>query len=329
VVLERLALSRSTLDRAAHRRAEADLVEAALAAPDTAVLLLHGEQAPMRLASAGPSLALLPPREALAALGDASAGCLPLFLGTDDDGRAHIALAVPAPAADHARDTGGTTPGPPSIGLPDATIWSGLRENGALLDDTDAGLLTTAVALANWHATHGRCAQCGDPTRVVQSGWSRTCQTCGADHFPRTDPAVIMSVVDADGRLLLGRQARWPQRRFSTLAGFVEPGESLEAAVRREVLEEAGVVVTVVEYRGSQPWPFPSSLMVGFHAQAVTTDVVVDDAELSEARWWTRQALARDVRDGTLLLPPRVSIARRLIEDWFGEPITDGQEAWR
>jgi NAD+ diphosphatase len=138
-----------------------------------------------------------------------------------------------------------------------------------------------------------------------------------------------MAVVDDADRLLLGRQSRWPERRYSTLAGFVEPGESLEAAVRREVAEETGVVVDDVTYLGSQPWPFPSSLMLGFRAHASSTDISVDGEEVAQAGWWTREQLATDVADRVILLPPRVSIARRLIENWYGEPIRDAAEAWR
>jgi NAD+ diphosphatase len=242
-----------------------------------------------------------------------------LYLGRDDGGRAYLALSGPPRPVD---DTAGAD------GRHGAR-WAGLREVGALLDDTDAGILTTAVALVHWHATHERCARCGEPTDVVNAGWSRRCPACGAEHFPRTDPAVIMSVVDVDDRLLLGRQAVWPERRFSTLAGFVEPGESLEAAVRREVREESGVQVGTVAYRGSQPWPFPSSLMVGFRADATTTQVTVDGEEITQARWWTRTELAEDVAAREVLLPPPVSIARRLIEDWYGAPVEDAGEAWR
>jgi NAD+ diphosphatase len=138
-----------------------------------------------------------------------------------------------------------------------------------------------------------------------------------------------MVVVDRADRILLGCHTGWPEKRFSTLAGFVEPGESLEAAVRREVAEEAGVVVGDVVYRGSQPWPFPSSLMVGFRASAVSTEITVDSTELARARWWTREELALDVATGDLVLPPSVSIARRLIEDWFGGPLPDEGGTWR
>jgi NAD+ diphosphatase len=227
----------------------------------------------------------------------------------------HVALALPTPDAD-----GDAAPLLDKLTGP-GRRWAGLRDVGTLLDDTGAGLFTAALALANWHAVHPRCARCGTPTVVVQAGWARSCPACGAEHYPRTDPAVIMAVVDDDGRLLLGRQAAWPPKRYSTLAGFVEPGESLEAAVRREVAEEAGVVVGAVEYRGSQPWPFPSSLMLGFRGHAVGTAVEVDGVELAHARWWTREEFEADLASGELMLPPRVSIARRLIEDWYGGPV--------
>jgi NAD+ diphosphatase len=155
------------------------------------------------------------------------------------------------------------------------------------------------------------------------------CEVDGSEHYPRTDPAVIMAVVDGDDRLLLGRQAAWPDGRFSTLAGFVEPGESLEQAVRREVGEEVGVEIGAVDYLGSQPWPFPSSLMLGFVAQAKTVEIDRGDGEIAEARWFTREGLRDDVRHGRVLLSPPVSIARRLIEHWYGEPITDSVDAWR
>lgn len=322
MTLSRLALSRSTLDRAAHRRTEPDLVDRLLHDPATVVLVLDGERAAVH-DGAQPRLALVPPADALR-LHD-PAGATVAFLGNDAAGHAHVMVALPATAPPEGR-LEGPAADPPT---PEGTHWAGLRAVGHLLDDTDAGVMTCAVALANWHAIHGRCARCGAATRAVQAGWARGCPQCGAEHYPRTDPAVIMAIVDADDRILLGRQVRWPEKRFSTLAGFVEPGESLEAAVRREVKEEAGVVVGDVRYQGSQPWPFPSSLMLGFRGAARTTEIVVDGAELSQAQWWSREELALDVATGELLLPPRVSIARRLVEDWYGGPISDSTGTWR
>ena len=306
-----LALSRAAVDRRAERRTEAGLLEDLLADPATAVAALAGDKLLVEDAADGPGVALLSPAELPEAL---LAGGLPLYLGQDDAGRGYVALAVPAGAPDAEALAGGTL------------RWAGLREVGSLLDDAGAGLFTAALALGNWHAVHGHCARCGSPTDVVQAGWARSCPHCGAEHYPRTDPAVIMAVVDDAGRILLGRQATWPEKRYSTLAGFVEPGESLEAAVRREVAEESGVAVGDVEYRGSQPWPFPSSLMLGFRAHALTTQEQADGVELAHARWWTREEFTADIAARELLLPPRVSIARRLIEDWYGGPIEDAAD---
>jgi NAD+ diphosphatase len=191
-------------------------------------------------------------------------------------------------------------------------VWRGLRELGADLPDLDSGLLVAAVGLASWHARHPRCPRCGNPTEVAQAGWSRHCPVDGSDHWPRTDPAVIMLVHDGD-RCILGRQPSWPAGRYSILAGFVEPGESLEQAVAREVAEEVGVAVTDIEYLGSQPWPFPASLMLGFTARlAGDPTITLADAELAEARWFTRD----EVREHFVRLPPSVSIAYRIITDW-------------
>jgi NAD+ diphosphatase len=189
----------------------------------------------------------------------------------------------------------------------------GLREVGAVLSDRDAGLLVHAVGLTNWHASHPRCPRCGTPTEVVQGGAVRRCPEDGSEHFPRTDPAVIVLVHDGGDRALLGRQASWPQGRYSTLAGFVEPGESAEQAVVREVQEESGVRVREVTYRASQPWPFPSSLMLGFRALADgVVEPVARDGELEDVRWFTREELRDRFTGG----PPQVSIAYTLISDW-------------
>jgi len=193
--------------------------------------------------------------------------------------------------------------------------WVDLREIGAALDDRDAGLLTTAVALARWHDRHPRCPIDGRPTALVNGGWVRRCPTDGSEHFPRTDPAVIMLVHDGGDRCVLGRQAVWPEGRFSILAGFVEPGESAEAAVAREVDEEVGLPIADVTYAGSQPWPFPSSLMLGYTARATGSELNLRDGELAEARWLTRD----EVRAGALRLPPPVSIAHRIISDWLAQ----------
>ena len=194
-----------------------------------------------------------------------------------------------------------------------------VRAAGGRLDAVEGGLLVHAVALANWHRTHLRCSRCGEVTQGAQAGHVRRCPACEALHFPRTDPAVIMLVTDGRDRALLGRQPSWPPRRYSTLAGFVEPGEALEDAVRREVAEEVGITVGDVTYAGSQPWPFPSSLMVGFFATAESDAISVDGSEIAEAAWFTRQEIGALVADGSLLLPGPVSISRWLIDSWRGD----------
>ncbi len=197
-----------------------------------------------------------------------------------------------------------------------------LRMIGPVIDTDDASLAVHAVGVARWHQTHRFCARCGQPTEVHAAGHERRCPACGTHHFPRTDPAVIMLITDAQDRALLGRQPSWPEGRFSTLAGFVEPGETLGDAVRREVLEEVGVRVGDVTYAGSQPWPFPSSLMLGFFGQAEPgSDIVVDHDEIAEARWFTREEVTDMTASTDLLLPPNVSISRALIQTWHGGTI--------
>ena len=197
-----------------------------------------------------------------------------------------------------------------------------LREAAALLNDRDAGLFTHAVALANWHATHTHCPRCGTPTVTVAAGHAQRCPADGSEHFPRVDPAVIMLVTDPDDRCLLARNRRWPERRVSILAGFVEPGESAEQAVAREVGEETGITVAQVRYAGSQPWPMPQSLMLGFRASAAgDLEIRVDDDEIAEAHWFSRDELRSALASREILLPPPVSIAHRLIESWYGEEL--------
>ena len=189
----------------------------------------------------------------------------------------------------------------------------------AQLDETDAPLFACALSLANWHRRHGHCSVCGQLTDVVRGGWSRRCPACGSEHFPRSDPVVIM-LAEHDGRLLLGRQPHYPPGRFSALAGFVEPGETIEAAVAREIKEEAGIEVADVRYVASQPWPFPSSLMIGCRARATGDVLTIDFTELDDARWFTRGEVAAAISgedNAPFLPPPRWAIARTLLEDWL------------
>ena len=202
---------------------------------------------------------------------------------------------------------------------PDGARPADLRQSGALLGDRDSGLLTHAVALDNWHATHTHCPRCGALTEVVPGGHARICPVDGSEHFPRTDPAVITLVTDATDRALLARNASWPEHRVSILAGFVEPGESAEQAVAREVAEETGIVVGDIRYLASQPWPMPRSLMLGFWARAAGSQPIhVDEEEIAEAHWFSRDGLRAAMAAGESRLPPPVSIAHRIIEAWYG-----------
>jgi NAD+ diphosphatase len=198
---------------------------------------------------------------------------------------------------------------------PDGARLAGLRDLVGLLGRREGAAIAYAAAMGNWHRRHRFCANCGAPTEVAEAGFMRRCPACDARHFPRTDPVVIMLVVDpAADRVLLGRQPTWPAGRYSCLAGFVEPGESLEEAVAREVGEESGVAVADVVYRSSQPWPFPASLMLGFHCRYAGGTPETRDGELQDVGWFTRAQLA----DGSALLPPPHAIARQLIDEWLG-----------
>lgn len=195
---------------------------------------------------------------------------------------------------------------------------AGLREAATELPAEDVALAGYAGSLLAWHRRHRFCANCGTPTEQRDGGHERHCPACDAHHFPRTDPVVIVRVTDALDRLLLGRQASWADGRFSLLAGYVEPGETLEDAVRREVLEESGVALGDVSYLASQPWPFPSSLMLGFSALATGGEPAPGDGELAEVRWFERDEVERAARgEGELALSPPYSIARQLIDAWL------------
>jgi NAD+ diphosphatase len=274
------ALARAAVDRAAHHRKDDAWLASARA--NGRLLVVDDER---RTTGDDDGIVLV---DAAAHDGDA------FFLGVDDDGTAYFG-AVGTP--------------PRKLGARPVT----LRDAGAFLSDRDAGLLVATVSLVNWHATHVRCPRCGEPTEPTQGGWVRRCVADGTEHFPRTDPAVIVLVHDGADRCLLGRQPTWPAGRYSTLAGFVEPGESLELAVAREIEEESGVVVDDITYRGSQPWPFPASLMLGFEARAVGGEVGVGDDELEDVRWFSRA----DLQSGRPLLPPPSSIAHWLISNWL------------
>lgn len=205
---------------------------------------------------------------------------------------------------------------------PDVDAWRNLRRAVSALADLDAGLWTQALAISNWHQSHRFCPHCGNQTEIAQGGWSRRCPADDRQIFPRTDPAIIVAVTDDQDRLLLGSQGAWESNRWSVLAGFVEAGESLNAAVAREVLEESGIHVTDIEFLGSQPWPFPYSLMFGFKAKAeAAQNPVPDGEEIVQLRWISRAELTAEASG--MLLPGPLSIARALIENWLGHSLDE------
>ncbi|MGW3345231.1 NAD(+) diphosphatase [Nonomuraea rubra] len=305
-----LLLARGTIDRSSALRADDRWLERAWADPATRVLVIDNGHTLVRRVGDDVQAVLFTPA-------DAPPG--ERYLLGVEDGVAYFAVAAPLPGLPRG-DINGRVTIPMSLrDTPEGEpVAAGLRQVGGLLGDRDAGLLVYAVALEAWHATHEFCPRCGTRTAVQAGGHIRVCPKDSSQHFPRVDPAVIMLIRDEADRCLLARGPQWPEGRLSILAGFVEPGESLEAAVVREVAEEVGIAVTSPRYLGSQPWPFPRSLMLGFFAEAVTTTLTPDAEEIAEAHWFSREELARALESGELRLPPPVSIARRLIETWYG-----------
>jgi NAD+ diphosphatase len=303
--LDPLVMGRTVFDRAAHHRKDQAWLDAAWA---KAKVLRIGAHSKTPVVRDGTDLRLdLVDSASLDGVAER------WFLGRFDE-VPYFAVLEAAPPPD---DSG-------------APAWVGLRDFAGTGDPLEVDLLVTSVALTQWHQRHGRCALCGAETRIEQAGWTRRCPVDDSEHFPRTDPAVIMLIHDGGDRCLLGRGSIWPPGRYSTLAGFVEPGESLESAVAREVFEEVGVVVDDVRYVASQPWPFPSSLMLGFIAHADGASVVrPDKVEMAEAGWFTRAevAAAADWTDAAMApvegadvlqaIPPRLSISRYLIDSWL------------
>jgi NAD+ diphosphatase len=288
------AFADAGIDRAAEERARPGLLSDLRADPSTLVLIVHGDRVPL----SGPSrLALTPPAQV-------PDGAEWAFLGLRDGAGL---LAAVFGADDAAPDL-------------DGAEWAAVRVVGGELEPADAAFAVEALSLGRWLIDAPFCSACGTRAVLEQAGWARRCPGCGRQHFPRTDPAVIVAVTSATDpdRLLLGSNAAWPAGRYSCFAGFVEAGESLEAAVTRELAEEAGIDVVDVRYRGSQAWPYPRSLMLGFHAAArVDAAARPDGEEILEIRWFTRAEIADAFAGrGKFTLPGTASIAYRLIRDW-------------
>ena len=286
------------LDRSAEHRDDTDALNRLATGPNARFLLMRRDG----------SALLLPDRSALRDLGaDETAALMidapPTFLGSDGDRHRFLLTVDDAIAKNAAAQTGG--------------VFVDLRQAAALLPASDAGLFAYARGLSFWQDRTRFCSYCGSLVRLESAGHRAKCTNpqCGIEHFPRTDPAVIVIVSDGD-RCLLGRQPKWPERRFSTLAGFVEPGETLEDAVRREVFEEAGVRVGECDYHSSQPWPFPASIMLGFTAEAIDPTIRLG-SELAEARWFGADELVEEVKSGAIGLSSPISVSYRLIEHWL------------
>jgi NADH pyrophosphatase NudC (nudix superfamily) len=306
--LGELVLSRGEVDRSGLKRTDDAWLAAAWADPGTRVVVVQKGQALIRLTGDGAELAFVRP--------DQAPDGVRFLLGVAPDGAIFFGVDGPLPdpatlAADGAAANGAAEVRP-----------APLREAGPLLSNRDAGLMTHAVALANFHDTHHFCPRCGEPSEPVSSGHARRCTVEGTDEFPRVDPAMIVLVTDPADRALLARNAAWPATRVSILAGFVEAGESAEQAVVREVSEEVGLAVGRVRYLGSQPWPMPQSLMLGFRAEAVSDlELRTDDDEITEAHWFSRAELGDAIARGEIRLPAPVSIAHQILRAWYGQDI--------
>ena len=296
-LLPHVALSAHAHNRMGLRRTDEAWLTERMSDPATRVLVVAGN----RLRPAGGAVPWISPH-------DVPDGML-VLLG-ERDGVVHLAVVVAPEDA----------PGEPEEWVPLRSVLTHLAED----DPDQAPLLMHAIGLAEWHHATRFCPRCGGALVSRAAGHELRCTQCDRAQFPRTDPAVIMAITHGEGddeALLLGRNSAWPVGRWSTLAGFCEPGETLEDAVRREVHEEVGVTVGEVTYFGSQPWPLPASLMLGFTGRALTTDIDVDGAEIEEARWWTRAELEAAGRSGELVVPRGISISSSLIETWFGRPL--------
>jgi NAD+ diphosphatase len=311
----RLPLSRHEVDRDHVRRSAPDLFDTLWADAAARVLPLWRGKA-LLFAPAGddPQLALLSPHQV-------PESTLRLYLGLSLAAGSAEPAGTPLVAAVLTDEAA-------AVLEPDESRWVGLRTVATTLSDRDAGAFAESAALLNWHQSHTHCPRCGAATTVEDGGWTRRCTSCNSQVFPRTDPAVIVLITDAADRILLGSNALWENNRYSLLAGFVEPGESLEAAVIREMYEESGLRVSDPVYLGSQPWPFPASLMCGFTARLAdgqhSSGVVPDGEEILDLRWFSRDELRADLED--IVLPGPSSIARAMLERWLGEPLAESAE---
>jgi NAD+ diphosphatase len=316
-MLEHVTFGGSDLDRAGHLRSD-DAALTALASTAGAGVVVLWRGKPLVTGAAGEArLGLLEPGHPVLAASEGKS----VFLGlAGGEGRWAHDLSAWEPEEGAAATLGAFLD--PSEqrhpGLPEDMRFAELRAVMTQLDTREAELAATAKAVLGWHDSHGFCARCGAPSRVVMAGWQRTCTACGAHHFPRTDPVVIMLITHGND-VLLGRSPGWPEGMHSLLAGFIEPGETVEAAVRREVFEESGIRVGDVGFLASQPWPWPASLMLGCKGEALTRDITVDPVELEAALWVSRErfALVAAGRDPEIKPTRKGAIAHHLLTNWL------------
>lgn len=316
---ETVTFGTSGLDRAAHLRGDSAKIAALLSDPATAVLPFWRGKPMMRGADKDRPAWLTSDHVVFEA-----ATAPPVFLGFDEGG------------ARFARDISSWEPEEPPEMLdtfldpseqhhpaaPDDHLFLELRGIMTALTPRNAELIATAKAVLSWHATHGFCARCGAATDMTMAGWQRDCPSCGVHHFPRTDPVVIMLITQGNS-VLMGRSPGWPEGMYSLLAGFIEPGETIEAAVRREVFEEAGVEVGPVTYLSSQPWPFPASLMIGCHGEATSTEIKIDPEEIEDAYWVTREEMLETFAGNNPKMKParKGAIAHFILLNWLRDTL--------
>lgn len=294
-----LSFSRARFTRQVIEQDDPSLLQRVIQRPSTRVL----ELAKGRAAVTETGLRLVPSAEYRLPEGGEF-----IYLG-QNEGHDYVVAMLDDPSEDHGAET----------------QWIDLRTAFATLPAEEQHMMLIAQAVVNWRQSYKFCPQCGSGLRPTTGGWVLQCTENDHELFPRTDPAVIVAIIDDQDRILLGANSRWARRVYSVLAGFVEAGESLEAAVRREVFEESGVHIADCVYRGSQPWPLPRSLMLGYTARAHTTQLVPDGLEILDLRWFTRQQMEQELVAGTLQIPRGVSIAHALIRDWYGQELPEAK----